>query len=104
MPKVNRTRYDIYAEVLNVLKFYDGAGVSVIGRRANLPLDRAKEVVHFMIARGLIVKLKNTEKRPVWIYKLTKRGFEYLELYKKLTLFVAEITPEELDLWDENEF
>ena len=67
----NRNRYDIYSEVLQVLKFYDGAGISVIGRRANLPLDRAKEIVQFMITRGLVIKLKNEKKRPLWVFKAT---------------------------------
>ena len=99
MRQTNRTRYDIYAEVLQVLRFYDTAGISVIGRRANLPLDRAKEITQFMIARGLIVKLKNPEKRPVWVYRATSQGSEYLNLYKKLSLLVTEITPEEIDMW-----
>ncbi|MCK4844111.1 MAG: hypothetical protein KAS95_00395 [Candidatus Heimdallarchaeota archaeon] len=96
----NRNRYDIYAEVLMVLRFYDEAGISQIGRRANIPLDRARSVVQFMISRGLIVKFENQEKRPKYLYKSTTRGDKYLESYKDLSILVVETTEEELDLLD----
>ena len=42
MPVINRTRYDIYADILSVMDFYSEAGISQIARRANLPIDREK--------------------------------------------------------------
>ena len=103
MPAINRTRYDIYADIMLTLKFYGEAGISQIARRANLPIDRAKPLVEFMCKRGLVIKEENLEKRPRWIYRATRRGFEYLSLYKELSRFVVETTEEEIDLLDEFE-
>jgi len=103
MPVINRSRYDIYADILSVLEFYVEAGISQIARRANLPVDRAKGLIQFMQARGLMVKYENPKKRPVYIYRATNRGSQYLELYKELLHFVVEITEDELDILPEFE-
>ena len=97
MPAGNRTRYDIYADVISVLQFYGEAGISQIARRANLPIDRAKGIIHFMLSRGLMIKYENPKKRPVVIYSCTTRGYQYLELYKQLSHMVVEITEDELE-------
>ncbi|MCG3258266.1 MAG: hypothetical protein H7644_00825 [Candidatus Heimdallarchaeota archaeon] len=97
MPAGNRTRYDIYADVISVLQFYGEAGISQIARRANLPIDRAKGIIHFMLSRGLMIKYENPKKRPVVIYSCTTRSYQYLELYKQLSRMVVEITEDELE-------
>ncbi len=97
MPAGNRTRYDIYADVISVLQFYSEAGISQIARRANLPIDRAKGIIHFMLSRGLMIKYENPKKRPVVIYSCTTRSYQYLELYKQLSRMVVEITEDELE-------
>ncbi len=101
MPAINRTRYDIYADILSVLDFYVEAGISQIARRANLPVDRAKGLVQFMLSRGLIVKHPNPKKRPVYIYRATNRGSQYLKLYKEISHLVVEITEDEIDILPE---
>ena len=95
MAVINRTRYDIYADILEALEFYTEAGISQIARRANIPLDRAKGLIHFMQARGLIVKYENVEKRPKFIYRATSKGSEYFALYRQLYHLVVELTEEE---------
>ena len=95
MPVINRSRYDIYADILSVLDFYSEAGISQIARRANLPLDRAKKLIIFMQARGLLVKYDNPEKRPKFIYRATSKGTEYAALYKEMSRLVVELTEEE---------
>ncbi len=97
MPVINRTRYDIYADILSVMQFYSEAGISQIARRANLPIDRAKGLVQFMIARGLLIKFENPKQRPSIIYRATSRGSQYLELYKNLSHMVVEITEDEIE-------
>jgi len=97
MPAGNRTRYDIYADVISVLQFYGEAGISQIARRANLPIDRAKGIIHFMLSRGLMIKYENPKKRPVVIYSCTTRSYQYLELYKQLSRMVVEITEDEME-------
>ncbi|MCG3221116.1 MAG: hypothetical protein H7641_07010 [Candidatus Heimdallarchaeota archaeon] len=98
MSIINRTRYDIYADILEVLQFYTEAGISQIARRANIPLDRAKGLIHFMLARGLIVKYENTEKRPKFIYRNTNKGSEYYAIYKQLYHLVVELAEDEMGI------
>ena len=98
MPAVNRSRYDIYADIISVLQFYNEAGISQIARRANLPIDRAKGLVEFMVSRGLILKQENPKKRPSILYVGTNRGYQYHELYKRLHHMVVEFTDDELEV------
>jgi predicted transcriptional regulator len=98
MPVVNRSRYDIYADILSVLQFYGEAGISQIARRANLPIDRAKPLVQFMLSRGLIIKQENPKKRPSTTFHGTIRGYQYLEIYKQLSHMVVETTEDEVGL------
>lgn len=98
MPAVNRSRYDIYADIISVLQFYTEAGISQIARRANLPIDRAKGLVEFMVARGLVIKNEDSKKRPNVIYTGTNRGYQYYELYKQMHHMVVEFTDDELEL------
>ena len=97
MPAVNRSRYDIYADIIDVLQFYNEAGISQIARRANLPIDRAKGLVEFMVARGLILKQENPKQRPSVVYIGTNRGYQYFELYKQLHHMVVEFTDDEME-------
>ncbi|MBY9000169.1 MAG: hypothetical protein KGD64_04590 [Candidatus Heimdallarchaeota archaeon] len=102
MPVVNRARYDIYADILSTLEFYSEAGISQIARRANLPLDRAKKLIVFMQARGLLVRYDNFERRPKFVYRATSKGAEYFALYKELARLVVEITEDEFSLIDDS--
>ena len=97
MPVSNRTRYDIYADVVSVLQYYGEAGISQIARRANLPIDRAKGIIQFMLSRGLMVKFEDPKTRPAVVYKSTSRGYQYLEMYKQLSRMVVEITEDEME-------
>ena len=103
MPAVNRARYDIYADIISVLQFYGEAGISQIARRANLPIDRAKGLIEFMVLRGLIRKQENPKKRPNIVYLGTNRGYQYYELYKQLFHMVVEITDEEMEFIEDFE-
>jgi DNA-binding PadR family transcriptional regulator len=51
-----------------------------------------------MLARGLIVKYENTEKRPKFIYRNTNKGSEYYALYKQLHHLVVELTEDEIGI------
>lgn len=97
MPVSNRTRYDIYADVISALQYYGEAGISQIARRANLPIDRAKGIIQFMLSRGLMVKYENPKKRPAIIYKSATRGYQYFEMYKQLSRMVVEVTEDEME-------
>lgn len=54
---------------------------------ANLPVDRAKKSLGFLASRGF---LKEEDRGDSKIYKITKRGLEYLESFKQMKrLFAA---------------
>ncbi len=99
---INRSRYDIYAEILMVLEFYGRAGISQIGRRANIPVDRVRTMLDLLIKRGLIVEIESDNKRLGVVYLATRRGGEFLALYKKMLRYVTEITEEEEKIWEFN--
>jgi len=66
-----RTRYDIYAELLRV--------------------DRAKDSIGELCKRGL---LEEDDDEGMRVYKVTTRGHQYLELYKRMAGLVGIPIPE----------
>jgi predicted transcriptional regulator len=54
---------------------------------ANLPVDRAKKSLTFLASRGFVKEERIDDSK---IYKITKRGLEYLETFKQMRkLFAA---------------
>jgi len=54
---------------------------------ANLPVDRAKKALTFLASRGFIKEESFADSK---IYKITKRGLEYLQTFKQMRkLFAA---------------
>jgi predicted transcriptional regulator len=49
-----RTRYDIYKDTLETIRRKGVSAITRISYGANLPVDRAKEVVGFLASRGLV--------------------------------------------------
>ena len=88
-----RTVYDIYADVLRYVAIRPGCRISYIARYSNLPLDRANRVLMDMVKANLI---RLEYKRGVKTYTVTERGYEYLELYKRLKRLLSPILGEEL--------
>lgn len=86
-----RTRYDIYRDTLETIR---RKGVSVITRisyGANLPVDRAKDVVGFLIERGLVREEEYGGNRG---YRITARGGEFLQALKTVKMYLV---PEDLE-------
>ncbi|MFP3984865.1 MAG: winged helix-turn-helix domain-containing protein [Candidatus Bathyarchaeia archaeon] len=82
-----RTRYEIYADLLDIVARRGSCRLTRASYGANLPVDRAKESLNFLSSRGF-VKEENVEDAK--LYKITKRGLEYLETFKKMRkLFAA---------------
>jgi len=82
-----RTRYEIYADLLDIVARKGYCRLTRASYGANLPVDRAKKSLSFLASRGFVKEesLDNSK-----IYKITKRGLEYLEAFKQMRkLFAA---------------
>jgi len=86
-----RTRYDIYAELLRVVYIWGYCPLTRAARSTNMPVDRAKESIGELCGRGL---LEEDDDEGMRVYKVTVRGHQYLELYKRLAGLVGIPIPE----------
>jgi predicted transcriptional regulator len=86
-----RTRYDIYAELLRVVYIWGFCPLTRAARSTNMPVDRAKESIGELCERGL---LEEDDDEGMRVYKVTVRGHQYLELYKRMAGLVGIPIPE----------
>ncbi|MFH1180466.1 MAG: winged helix-turn-helix domain-containing protein [Candidatus Bathyarchaeota archaeon] len=82
-----RTRYDIYQDILETVRRKGATGVTRISYAANLPVDRAKEAVEFLIDHGL---LEEDEYGGNTKYTITGRGGEFLNALKTVKKYISE--------------
>lgn len=88
---LKRTRYDIYAMLIRVIIIHGYCPLTRAARSTNLPVDRAKETMEFLLDRGL-VEVEEEEGRR--LFRVTVRGRQYLEMYKRMISFVGMPMPE----------
>ncbi len=86
-----RTRYDFYAELLRVIYIWGFCPLTRAARSTNMPVDRAKESIGELCKRGL---LEEDDDEGMRVYKVTTRGHQYLELYKRMAGLVGIPIPE----------
>jgi predicted transcriptional regulator len=86
-----RTRYDIYAELLRVIYIWGLCPLTRAARSTNMPVDRAKESIGELVERGL---LEEDDDDGLRVFKVTVRGHQYLELYKRMASLVGIPIPE----------
>ena len=86
-----RTRYDIYAELLRVIYIWGFCPLTRAARSTNMPVDRAKDSIGELCRRGL---LEEDDDEGMRVYKVTTRGHQYLELYKRMAGLVGIPIPE----------
>lgn len=89
--RIKRTRYDIYAELIRVILIYGYCPLTRAARSTNMPVDRAKESILELVARG-ILEVEDDEGQRV--YRVTVRGNQYLELYKRMAGLVGIPIPD----------
>jgi predicted transcriptional regulator len=89
--RIKRTRYDIYAEIIRVIYIYGYCPLTRAARSTNMPVDRAKDTIGELCERGLLEEEVEDGSR---LYKVTTRGHQYLELYKRLAAMVGMPIPE----------
>ena len=80
-----RTRYDIYMDTLDTIRRKGVSAITRISYGANLPVDRAKEVMSFLLKRGLV---KEEEYGSTRGYRITARGGEFLQALRVIRKYV----------------
>jgi len=86
-----RTRYEIYADLLEIVMKRGFCLVTRASYGANLPIDRTKKFLSFLASRGFVKEevIDNTHR-----YSITKRGLEYLETFRKVRKLFAALSEE----------
>jgi len=81
-----RTRYEIYIDILDAVRRRGAMTITRISYSAQLPVDRTKHIVDFLISKGL---LRGEDVGGRRIYILTDRGGAFLEALKTVRKFIG---------------
>ncbi len=86
-----RTRYEILATILEVLKRHPrGCRLTRLSYGAEIPNDRTRKFLDILISNGLVMP----SIEDASLYLITERGEDFLETYYKMISF--------LDLFDDD--
>jgi predicted transcriptional regulator len=92
MASSKRSRADLYASVLEVIRRYpEGGRITRISYGVGVPVDRLKNLVESLCSYGLVTRM--TEGTDVY-YGVTPRGLEFLDTYRKMNGFLASFGEE----------
>ncbi len=83
-----RTKYDIYADIIEIVARKGLCSLTRISYGANMPVDRTKKELGFLIAHGFINEVVVNDAKK---YRATKWGLEYLETFKRMRKFFAAL-------------
>jgi predicted transcriptional regulator len=83
-----RTKYDIYADIIEMIAKKDLCSLTRISYGANMPVDRTKKAVNFLVSHGFIREIAVDDHKK---YRTTKWGLEYLETFKRMRKFFAAL-------------
>jgi len=83
-----RTKYDIYADILEVIAKKGVCSLTRISYGANMPVDRAKSILNYLVLHGFVKEVIAGNSRK---YRATKWGLEYLETFKRMRKFFAAL-------------
>ena len=75
-----RCLHDIIESLLEALLLGE-KGITELCLSANIPVDRGRRIIEYLINYGLIFKY---EKDGKVYYKIGERGYEWLGIYRKL--------------------
>jgi predicted transcriptional regulator len=81
-----RTRYDIIADILKVLNTYGELRISKLTIEANLPLDRARALLNWLVEADLVhydILHKS--------YQVTPKAVRWLAIYNQLNLILQPL-------------
>src|SRR4030042_5840307 len=74
-----RTKYDIYADIIEIIARKGLCSLTRVSYGANMPVDRTKKEISFLIAHGFITEVTLEDSKK---YRATKWGLENLETFK----------------------
>ncbi|MFX0095762.1 MAG: winged helix-turn-helix domain-containing protein [Candidatus Hodarchaeota archaeon] len=83
-----RTRIDIYAAILNIVKRHsEGIRLTRISYGAGIPTDRARKFINQLLSAGLMAPSSENAA----YYTATKHGRKFLEAYAVLKGYLKEM-------------
>ena len=80
-----RTRYDIYRDTLESIRRTGPCGITKISYGANLPVDRAREVLLYLSSRNLVKEESYNHRKT---YRMTPKGGEFLQALETINLYL----------------
>lgn len=83
-----RTKYDIYANIIETITKKGLCSLTRISYGANMPVDRTKKILNFLISHGFVREIIVNDSKK---YRATKWGLEYLETFKRMRKFFAAL-------------
>jgi predicted transcriptional regulator len=83
-----RSPLDLYAELLEVLRrAASPCRITRLSYAVGMPVDRTHRAVNFLVQLGLVTR--SSDETPAW--RLTRRGYEFLQTYWKLRSFLGPV-------------
>lgn len=86
--EARRTKYDIYADVIEAIARKGACSLTRVSYGANMPVDRAKKILAFLVSHGFVKEVIAGERKK---YRVTRWGLEFLETYKRMQKFFAAL-------------
>ncbi len=86
-----RTKYDIYADVVEMIVRKGQCSLTRISYGANMPVDRTKKILNFLVAHGFISEVVIGKSKK---YRTTKWGLEFLDTFRRMRKFFAALQEE----------
>lgn len=83
-----RTKYDIYADIIEVIAKKGLCSLTRTSYGANMPVDRTKKTLNFLVSHGFLREMTVGDRKK---YRATKWGLEYLETFKRMQRFFAAL-------------
>lgn len=83
-----RTKYDIYADIIEVIVKKGLCSLTRMSYGANMPVDRTKKVLNLLVSHGFVREVTVSDRKK---YRATKWGLEYLETFKRMRKFFAAL-------------
>lgn len=83
-----RTKYDIYADIIEMIARKGVCSLTRVSYGANMPVDRTKKVLNFLVLHGFVREIIIEDSKK---YRATKWGLEYLETFKRMRKFFAAL-------------
>ena len=83
-----RSPLDLYAELLEVLRrTASPCRITRLSYAVGMPVDRTHRAVSFLVQLGLVTR--TADPTPAW--RLTRRGYDFLQTYWKLRSFLGPV-------------